>query len=159
LVGYTQFSSAQHPAAGYSYHDHTDAAGTIRDAFIYKAGDDYYHKTFGAVTGRNRWGDFSQTQVDPSYDISLWTLHQYSKPHTPTTQDGSSGDTGSRWSTYWAKVTTSTTFTITASAGANGSISPSGSVVVTQGANQTFTITPNSCYHVSDVLVDGSSVG
>src|SRR5205814_982446 len=44
-------------------------------------------------------------------------------------------------------------------AGANGSISPNGSVVVNQGANQTFTITPNACYHVQDVLVDGSSVG
>ncbi len=50
-------------------------------------------------------------------------------------------------------------YTITASAGANGSISPSGSVSVTQGANQTFTITPNSGYHVADVLVDGTSVG
>jgi hypothetical protein len=51
------------------------------------------------------------------------------------------------------------TYTITASAGANGSISPSGSVVVNQGANQTFTITPNSGYQVSTVTVDGASVG
>jgi len=52
-----------------------------------------------------------------------------------------------------------TTFTITASAGANGSISPSGGVVVNQGANQSFTITPNSGYNVSSVTVDGSSQG
>ncbi len=51
------------------------------------------------------------------------------------------------------------TFTITASAGANGSISPSGNVVVNQGANQTFTITPNSGFAVSGVTVDGTSVG
>jgi len=50
-------------------------------------------------------------------------------------------------------------FTITASAGANGSISPSGTVSVNGGANQAFTITPNSGFHVSDVLVDGVSVG
>jgi photosystem II stability/assembly factor-like uncharacterized protein len=50
-------------------------------------------------------------------------------------------------------------FTITASAGANGSISPSGAVAVDSGANQSFTITPNANYHVADVLVDGSSVG
>jgi chitinase len=55
--------------------------------------------------------------------------------------------------------TSSTTFTITASAGANGSISPSGSVVVNQGANQSFTVTPNSGYVVSSVTVDGASVG
>lgn len=52
-----------------------------------------------------------------------------------------------------------TTYTITASSGANGNISPSGSVSVNSGANQTFTISANACYHVLDVLVDGSSVG
>jgi len=51
------------------------------------------------------------------------------------------------------------THTITASAGANGSISPSGSVVINHGANQTFTISPNAGYRISDVLVDGVSVG
>lgn len=51
------------------------------------------------------------------------------------------------------------THTITASAGANGSISPSGSVTVEQGASRTFTITPASHYHVANVTVDGSSVG
>jgi hypothetical protein len=48
---------------------------------------------------------------------------------------------------------------ITASAGANGGISPSGAVSVNYGANQSFTITPSANYHVADVLVDGSSVG
>jgi hypothetical protein len=52
-----------------------------------------------------------------------------------------------------------TTHTITASAGSNGSISPSGALTVNHGANQGFTITPNANYHVADVLVDGSSVG
>ncbi len=47
------------------------------------------------------------------------------------------------------------TRTITASAGANGSISPVGAVPVNYGANQTFTITPAANYHVADVLVDG----
>jgi len=50
-------------------------------------------------------------------------------------------------------------FTITASAGANGTITPSGAVSVASGANQAFTITPNTNYVVSDVLVDGGSVG
>ena len=52
------------------------------------------------------------------------------------------------------------TYTITASAGANGTITPSGSVSVNPGANQSFTITPtNTTFHIADVLVDGSSVG
>ena len=52
-----------------------------------------------------------------------------------------------------------TTFTIIASAGANGSIAPNGAVVVNEGANQSFTITPDAGFHVADVLVDGISVG
>jgi flagellin-like protein len=49
--------------------------------------------------------------------------------------------------------------TITASAGTNGQIAPSGSVQVTYGADQAFTITANTGFSVSDVLVDGTSVG
>ena len=52
-----------------------------------------------------------------------------------------------------------TGFTITATAGANGSISPSGEVSVEAGGSKTFTITPNVGYKIADVLVDGESVG
>ena len=45
-------------------------------------------------------------------------------------------------------------YTITASAGDNGSISPSGTVSVTHGGNQGFTITPNTGYVVDTVTVD-----
>ncbi len=51
------------------------------------------------------------------------------------------------------------TYAITTSAGANGSISPSGSVSVTYGAAQTFTITPAANYKISGVTVDGKPVG
>ncbi len=51
------------------------------------------------------------------------------------------------------------TYTITATAGGGGEISPSGDVIVGCRESQMFTITPNSCYIVSDVLVDGQSVG
>ncbi|HZM17625.1 MAG TPA: hypothetical protein VFE28_16645, partial [Candidatus Krumholzibacteria bacterium] len=50
-------------------------------------------------------------------------------------------------------------FTITASAGAGGSITPSGAVPVASGGTQAFTITPDACHHIADVLVDGVSVG
>ena len=56
-------------------------------------------------------------------------------------------------------TTTSDDYTITATAGANGSISPSGPVQVAAGAAQSFTIAPASGYHVADVVVDGHSVG
>jgi hypothetical protein len=53
----------------------------------------------------------------------------------------------------------STTYTITASAGTGGSISPAGAVQVAQGADRSFTITPSTGYAIADVTVDGSSVG
>lgn len=45
--------------------------------------------------------------------------------------------------------------TITATAGAGGSIAPSGSVEVNKGANKTFTITADTGYHISKVIVNG----
>ena len=50
-------------------------------------------------------------------------------------------------------------YVITASAGTGGSISPSGTVLADQGESLTFTITADSGYEISDVLVDGASVG
>lgn len=52
-----------------------------------------------------------------------------------------------------------TRYTITASAGEGGSISPSGSVQVRRGNDQTFTIVADEGYKISDVLVDGKRVG
>jgi hypothetical protein len=52
-----------------------------------------------------------------------------------------------------------TSYTITASAGSNGSISPKGSVTISSGASQAFTITPNANYKIVDVKVDGVSKG
>jgi hypothetical protein len=51
------------------------------------------------------------------------------------------------------------TYTIAASAGAGGSISPSGIYISNIGTSQTYTITPTAGYHIADVLVDGASVG
>jgi hypothetical protein len=49
--------------------------------------------------------------------------------------------------------------TVTATAGPNGSIDPSGAVTVYEGGTQTFTMTPADCYQVADVLVDDVSQG
>gem|GEM_PF-1691659 len=50
-------------------------------------------------------------------------------------------------------------YTITATAGAGGSIDPSGDVKVNHGSNQSFTITPSVGYDIEDVRVDGVTVG
>lgn len=52
-----------------------------------------------------------------------------------------------------------TRYTIAAEAGDGGSISPSGRVSVTAGADRTFTITADDGYVIADVIVDGESMG
>ena len=62
---------------------------------------------------------------------------------------GNEGGGGSGYSYY----------TIKATAGAGGSISPSGNVSVREGGDQTFTITPDKGYAVANVKIDGKRIG
>ncbi|MFT3909034.1 MAG: T9SS type A sorting domain-containing protein [Ferruginibacter sp.] len=61
--------------------------------------------------------------------------------------------------TAFKTLTVSPNYTITASAGAHGSISPNGVTTVCSGGSQAYTITPDACYHVSDVTLNGVSQG
>lgn len=51
------------------------------------------------------------------------------------------------------------TVTVTATAGAGGTIAPNGAVTVTYGTDQTFTISPDVNHKIKDVKVNGASVG
>lgn len=48
--------------------------------------------------------------------------------------------------------------TVTASAGEGGTITPSGPVVVAEGADQTFSIIPDDNHIIADVKIDGQSI-
>jgi hypothetical protein len=61
--------------------------------------------------------------------------------------------------TITASFTLKPPSTITATAGSNGSIAPSGDTQVTCGYSQVYQITPSNCFVVADVTVDGVSVG
>ncbi len=70
----------------------------------------------------------------------------------------------SKFSTYAIGYTARTGssgiyYTLTATAGQGGSISPSGKVSLRRNETKTFAITPDAGYRVADVLVDGKSVG
>ena len=55
-------------------------------------------------------------------------------------------------------LTVTVYYTITATAGEHGSISPSGAVEVAEGSNQTFTITADAGYEIESLKVDGTEV-
>lgn len=106
------------------------------------------------------WNDLTGTwdvcshQGFNTFDGSIWVLARdqiATVPTSPTIQELTGG--------MFAISTVPAAVTITATAGDNGSISPSGAVVVEYGADQEFTITPDTGYQVEDVLVDGASVG
>jgi hypothetical protein len=97
LLGFSMFSPSGFASAGYAFHAAADAPSAMRDSVILKAGEGAYLKTYGH--GRNRWGDYSNVQVDPSDDASLWTIQEYAAAPV------GSGDGAGRWSTWWGKVT------------------------------------------------------
>lgn len=104
LIGYTVFSAGTYPSAAYSYRAATDAAGTMREEHVFKTGLDVYVKTFSAdVNARNRWGDYSNTMLDPQTQ-DFWTVQQYAETRSTTIFDNSVMMNASRWSTWWARI-------------------------------------------------------
>ena len=80
---------------------------------------------------------------------------------TVTIEKGSTGDR--RYMAHWryngGGGSGYSYYTIKATAGTGGSISPSGNVSVREGRDQTFTITPDKGYAVANVKIDGKSIG
>ncbi len=74
-----------------------------------------------------------------------------------------SGSDSSAWSSGWFGTASSITSTVTydtvfVTSGAHGNIAPAGTVLVSSGSSQQFTITPNNGYRTDSVLVDGAKV-
>ncbi len=92
LLGFSRFSASQFASGNYAFRSASDPAGTFRIDTVLKAGEAVYFKTFGG--GRNRWGDYSGTVMDPVNDVDFWTFQEYA-----ATPSGSS-----RWGTWWGKV-------------------------------------------------------
>lgn len=90
LIGYSRFSTTQYPSANYSYRDGTDPVNTTQADTVLKPGEANYVK-FDTV-GRNRWGDYSSTQVDPVNDDTFWTIQEYAE--SPS----------SLWGLWWGQI-------------------------------------------------------
>jgi hypothetical protein len=135
----------------------TSISGTV-SVLSTECGDFYNLPLTGTVYGGNT-ASFS-TSVTCPYDGSYNELDYSGGVLSANRIDGNYVvySDGEFWDSGTFFLTRSVNI-ITASAGAGGSISPSGTVHVNAGGSQTFTITPNAGYSISDVLVDGVSVG
>ena len=102
------------------------------------------------------YGTAITAPADPTktgYTFAGWT------PAIPTTMPAENLTVTAQWRYNGGGSSGYSYYTIKATAGAGGSISPTGSVSVREGRDQTFTITPDKGYAVSNVKIDGKSIG
>ncbi len=98
-IGFNGSSSIEYASGYYAVRRSTDSPGTIQPPSLLKTGVASYFKTGATLGGsgtENRWGDFSATVVDPSDNLTFWTLQEYAA--TPRPSDGRS-----MWGTWWGK--------------------------------------------------------
>ena len=102
------------------------------------------------------YGTAITAPADPTktgYTFAGWT------PAIPATMPAENMTIKAQWRYNGGGSSGYSYYTIKTTAGAGGSISPSGSVSVREGRDQTFTITPDKGYAVSNVKIDGKSIG
>ena len=143
------------PTGAPKYTAITTSGKTLADAGLTTAGS-----TLNPNAGTLVWVDNAGAVLSDTTAVAANTTYKWLFTPTDanyTTLTGSielyhkSSSGGGGW--YY------TYYTIKATAGTNGSISPSGWTSVRDGRDQTFTITPDKGYAVAKVLVDGKSVG
>lgn len=119
VVGYTVTSPNSFASAAYSVRKACTPAGKMEYEVVYKQGVDWYYKDFSQGTGRDRWGDYSASSVDPSTQ-RLWTVQQYAAARA------GAGDNNSRWGSWWAELQTEPNNSISWETGSNLTISETG---------------------------------
>ena len=98
-IGFSGSSPTEYAGAYYTVIQ--PPYGAADPVSLLKAGEAPYYKTgqtmeiLGGGTD-NRWGDYSATVVDPTDNVTFWTLQEYAQTPDPAT--GSS-----RWGTWWGK--------------------------------------------------------
>jgi hypothetical protein len=82
-----------------------DAAGTMQSIAQTKAGLDQYTITFVAnnASGRNRFGDYSYTMVDPNDDQSIWGFQEFAAVRGVNTNNLAQGNVGN-WQIWVQKL-------------------------------------------------------
>lgn len=104
------------------------------------------------------WNSYTALYASDIANYNLYGTHTFCM--TASTGPGwfendPSDNTGCLTVTFEGPTTSNHVITVL---NTDGTISPSGNVTVIDGNNQTFTITPNACSTIADVLVDGTSV-
>jgi hypothetical protein len=124
VVGFTRSDATMFAQGVYAGRMGTDALNTMKPIQTLKTGESSYTKFFSG--SQNRWGDYSATVVDPSDDITFWTIQEYAGLKVGT------GVNDGRWGTWWGKVDPATALPIQLSY-FNGTVTAQGTVELRWG--------------------------
>ncbi|RMH92809.1 MAG: lamin tail domain-containing protein, partial [Calditrichaeota bacterium] len=97
-IGFSASAATIHPGAYYTGRLSTDPSGTVQSSGTLAAGVDYYIRTFGS--GRNRWGDYTATVIDPTDENTFWVFNEYAITRGNPTTGGEDGQWGTRWGRF-----------------------------------------------------------
>ncbi len=75
VMGFSGVAATEFVGAYFTGRLNGEAAGSMGSVTLIKAGAAAYQRLDGS--GRNRWGDYSYTSLDPADDMSLWTIQEY----------------------------------------------------------------------------------
>ncbi len=100
MIGFAASGPTNYGGAYAAGRQTGDAPGTVQPVVTVRAGEDYYIRTFGNGTGRNRWGDYSGLSVDPADGTTFWAFNEYARPRGTVDGNGHDG----RWGTAWASL-------------------------------------------------------
>ena len=142
------------PTGEPNYTKITTSGKTLKDAALTTKGS-----TLNPSDGKLEWVDDKGNVLPDSTRVEANTTYKWHFTPTDTNYTTLTGEvelyhkssSGGGWYNSY--------YTIKATAGAGGSISPSGNVSVREGRDQPFTITPDKGYAVANVKIDGKSIG
>ena len=142
------------PTGEPNYTKITTSGKTLKDAALTTKGS-----TLNPSDGKLEWVDDKGNVLPDSTRVEANTTYKWHFTPTDTNYTTLTGEvelyhkssSGGGWYDSY--------YTIKATAGAGGSISPSGNVSVREGRDQPFTITPDKGYAVANVKIDGKSIG
>ncbi len=77
VMGFSTAAANQFADCAVSGRYRTDALGTTQGVTIATASTTSYNPAFDNSGTNNRWGDYSQTVVDPLDDMTMWTFQEY----------------------------------------------------------------------------------
>lgn len=86
FMGYAAFSTTTFASAYYSYRRNGSA-----NFEHFNIGNGLANYVRNDSNGKNRWGDYTSTAIDPEDDRAVWTIQEYARNNN-------------RWGTNWAKV-------------------------------------------------------